>query len=261
MRRLGHHFLFSGKLPLSFSAAVKVACVYLALLSVLSAYWGTAAAAASGESGAIPDDAIRIRIIAQSDSAFDQQVKREVRDRVADVIVSWGVMPATHDEARALIASHLTDIQAAADQVLEAREVDYAAEVTLADVPFPEKMFDGDAYAAGDYEALRITLGGGQGANWWCVLFPPLCLTAATATEEKPAQTSAAAGANAKTGSGKSSSVEAAVGKNKSDAHAKEANADRADADADNEAGKPKARFFLWELLQKLGDFLKALFA
>jgi len=265
MRRLGHYFLFAGKLPLSFSAAVKVACVYLSLLTVLYAYWGTAVAAASGATGAIPDDAIRIRIIAASDSSFDQQVKRGVRDRVEDVIVSWGAMPATHDEARALIASHLVDIQAAADQALEQWDVDYTAEVTLADVPFPDKMFGGRTYEAGDYEALRITLGGGQGANWWCVLFPPLCLTAATAAEEKPAQTSSAA--SAKTAVGKSSAA-AAAGKsesagNSAAAQAKNVGADQADAvgSESEETDKPKARFFLWELLQKLGDFLKALFA
>lgn len=263
MRRLSHPFSLSCRLPLSFSGAVKVACVYLSLLTVLYAYWGTAVAAASVESGSIPDDAIRIRIIAASDSPFDQQVKRDVRDRVADVIASWGGMPATHDEARALIASHLTDIQAAAAEALERWKVDYAADVTLADVPFPEKAFGGRAYAAGDYEALRITLGGGQGANWWCVLFPPLCLTAATAAEEKPARPNAAASAKA---AGGKSSAEAAAGKGESASRSssltKDAGADRADADGsgEEEADKPKARFFLWELLQKLGDFLKVLF-
>lgn len=263
MRRLSHLFSFSSCLPLPFSTAVKVVCVYLSLLAALSAYWGTAAAAASGETGSIPEDAIRIRIVAASDSAYDQQVKQDVRDRVADEIVSWGAMPATHDEARALIASRLAEVQAAADQALKIWEVDYDAEVTLADVPFPEKTFDGRAYAAGDYEALRITLGDGQGANWWCVLFPPLCLTAATAAEEKPARTGAAASAKAE--AGKPSA--AAEGKSKSagatDARAEEVGADRGDADGGEaeEADKPKARFFLWELLQKLGDFLKALFA
>lgn len=260
MRRLSHLFSYSCRLPLSFSGAVKAACVYISLLTVLSAYWGSAVAAASLEAGPIPEDAIRIRIIAASDSPHDQQVKRDVRDRVADVIVSWGAMPSTHDEARALIASHLTEIQTAADQALEHWETDYAADVTLADVSFPEKAFGGREYAAGDYEALRITLGGGQGANWWCVLFPPLCLTAATAAEEKPARTNAAAEAKA-TGAAAAAGIGESAGS--AAAQAKDAGADRADADGSgtNEADKPKARFFLWELLQKLGEFLKALFA
>lgn len=261
MRRLSHHFSLFCRLPLSFSGAVKVACLYLSLLTVLSAYWGTVAAA-SGEVGAIPEDAIRIRIIAASDSSFDQQVKRDVRDRVADAIVSWGAMPVTHDEARALISSHLADIQAAADQALKQWDVDYSAEVTLADVSFPDKVFGGREYAAGDYEALRITLGGGEGANWWCVLFPPLCLTAATAAEEKPAQTSVTASAKAAGGKSSAAGKGESAGRSAA-AQAKDAGADRADAGGSGaeETDKPKARFFLWELLQKLGDFLKALFA
>lgn len=261
MRRLSHLFILSGKLPLSLSSAVKVVCVYLALLSCLSVYWGSAVAAASEEDGAIPADAIRIRIIANSDSAFDQQVKADVRDQVAGVIESWGVMPATHDEARALIASHLPEIRATAERALEAWQVDYAAEVTLAEVPFPDKMFGGRKYAAGDYEALRITLGGGQGANWWCVLFPPLCLTAATAAEEQPAQqnsvSNARAGTSAKAndGANKGKSVKQASAHVKSGAAQSDVRADAEDA------GKPKPRFFLWKLLQMLGDFLKTLFS
>jgi len=270
MRRLRHPFVLSGKLPLSFSVAVRVACVYLALLSALSVYGGTIAVAASGEKGSIPQDAIRIRIIAASDSAFDQQVKRDVRDEVAGVIESWGAMPSTHDEARALIASHLADIRAAADRALGRWKVDYAADVTLADVPFPEKMFGGREYAAGDYEALRITLGGGEGANWWCVLFPPLCLTAATAAEGPASQQTAEAaaevagvksGATAKVG--KSSAQSGLSGKSQGKLASATA-ADRRDSGVNDgavDAGKPKARFFLWTALQKLGKFLHSLFA
>ncbi|RIE01976.1 stage II sporulation protein R [Cohnella faecalis] len=120
----------------------------------------------------IPSDAIRIRIIANSDSDFDQSVKRHVQAEVSSLIESWGPMPNTHDEARELIRSRLEQVRDVAEQALEAIDVTYSAQVTLADVPFPEKIFDGRNYAAGNYEALRITLGEGGGANWWCVLFP-----------------------------------------------------------------------------------------
>ena len=266
MRRLSHLLSLSSKMPFSYSSTVKIVFVYLALLSCLSVYLGSAVAAATGGGGAIPADAIRIRIISNSDAAFDQQVKLDVRDQVAGMIESWGAMPATHDEARSLIAAHLAEIQAVSDRVLRSWNVDYSAAVTLADVPFPEKMFGGREYAAGDYEALRITLGGGLGANWWCVLFPPLCLTAATASEQHPAKpsgsrSSVATGARAEQVKGQGQNRTG--GKASASAHTKVSDdAARTDVPADaGENGKPKARFFLWELLQKLGAFLEALFA
>lgn len=259
MRRPSHLFLFSNPLSISFSSVAKIALIYLVLLSCLSWRAGAAAAAGSGDAAAIPQDAIRIRIIANSDSAFDQQVKRDVRDRVADMIASWGAMPSTHDEARALIASHLPDIREAAGRVLDERGVVYDAEATLSEVPFPEKIFGGRPYAAGDYEALRITLGGGEGANWWCVLFPPLCLTAATAGEPPARQSAAAgvkAGESAEAGAGRSRSVASPSARAPtSDASQASLRADAADAD------KPKPRFFLWEMLRKLGAFLQSLFS
>lgn len=252
MRRLGHHFIYLSKLKLSFAAGSKWSFVCLTVLIGMSVLLGSSAAGV-----AIPQDAIRIRIVANSDASFDQQVKRDVQGQVAQEIESWGAMPATHDEARALIAAHLQDIQMVADRALDAWDVDYGAEVQLAEVPFPDKMFKGRKYEAGDYEALRITLGDGQGGNWWCVLFPPLCLTAATATEDKPVQQSAAVGSetsDAVNGKGDSSSRLVEVGQHQG-ADSNDTLQDAADME------KPKPRFFLWELLQKLGEFLKSLFA
>lgn len=264
MRRQGHHFSFirtkfAAIFPnLNFQAAAKAVLVCLILLPLLSSAMGAAAQASSSsedEESAIPPDAIRIRILANSDSDFDQKVKRDVRDRVEALILSWGPMPGTHEEARALIESHLNEIQQTADLTLQEWGVDYGAATELAKVPFPEKTFEGRNYPAGNYEALRISLGGAQGANWWCVLFPPLCLTAATKSEEaapaKPAAAQATTGKiNAK------APVKASV---KSASAQADANNNAADADSD--ADKPKPRFFLWELLQKIGEFLGSIFS
>ncbi|MBW5445956.1 stage II sporulation protein R [Cohnella sp. CFH 77786] len=263
MRRLGHHFsnflalLTAAISKFSMSAAVKAALALMVLLAGLSSALGAAASAtASTETeDPIPPDAIRIRILANSDSAFDQKVKGDVRDRVAAVIESWGAMPATHDEARALIASHLDEIQQTADQTLVDWGVSYRATTELAQVPFPGKTFEGREYAAGDYEALRISLGGGQGANWWCVLFPPLCLTAATKSEEQAPAQQTEAKADGK-GSAKSS-----AGKIAKTSSLPSKSAAAADAEDGEDSEKPEARFFLWELLQKLGDFLGSIFS
>jgi stage II sporulation protein R len=230
MRRLGHYFIYS--------RVVQAALVLSVLLTGLSGFPAQAAhvSAVPAANQTIPEDAIRIRIIARSDSPFDQQVKQEVRNRVSAVIGSWGAMPATHEEARALISAHLQEIRKAASAVLRENEVDYGEETVLSQVPFPDKVFGGRRYAAGDYEALRITLGEGSGTNWWCVLFPPLCLTAATAPDNSE-KSVAARGTQA-----------APVGNTEA-------------VDLDLPADKPEPRFFLAELFHKIAAFFLNLFS
>lgn len=256
MRRLSHHFSIVRAKFASFPASVRAVWAGLAFLSALSIVTGSAASAADAGSGEIPEDAIRIRILAHSDSSFDQQVKQAVRKRVEREIVSWGPMPDTYSEARALIESRMDDIQAAADLALAEWDVSYGVTVQLGETPFPEKMFRGRAYEAGAYEALRISLGGGEGANWWCVLFPPLCLTAATASEEEaPKQAVGGAG----TGGQKAVHTGAVAPSAADQADGDESAGER--GEDHGSGGKPKAKFFLAEIANKLGDFLRSLFS
>ncbi|WP_153463529.1 stage II sporulation protein R [Sediminibacillus terrae] len=124
----------------------------------------------------IPDEAIRLRILANSDSASDQALKRLIRDRVNADITKWVGDISDIDEARELIQDKLPEIEAIVKQVLEEKgsnqtyQVEYGSNVT-----FPDKVYGSYVYPAGEYEAILITLGAGKGANWWCVLFPPLC--------------------------------------------------------------------------------------
>jgi len=226
MRRLGCHF-FSGWHKVAGMILVSLMCAANFASFIGNAY------AASREASRIPDEAIRIRILAHSDSAYDQEVKQAVRGRVEDVILSWGPMPETYDEAHALISSRLGEIQSAADRALAELGAPYAAAVELGKFPFPAKQFAGTVYEAGEYEALRITLGDGQGANWWCVLFPPLCITAAVAPD--PAGQADAA---RQPSDGEPSGEDGAAGDE-----------------------RPKPRFFLWEMLKKLARLLGGLFA
>ncbi|HLR67252.1 stage II sporulation protein R [Virgibacillus alimentarius] len=124
----------------------------------------------------IPDEAIRLRILANSDSEADQALKREVRDRVNEEISKWVEDITDIDEARERIQSRVPEIEAIVADVLadekkgENFQVEYRKNVT-----FPMKIYGSYLYPAGEYEAVLITLGKGEGANWWCVLFPPLC--------------------------------------------------------------------------------------
>lgn len=124
----------------------------------------------------IPDEAIRLRILANSDDEADQRIKRLVRDEVNSYINQLVLTIDDIVEARNLIKEHVPKLEEivastlASENVAPIYTVDYRS-----DVAFPVKMYGNYIYPAGEYEAVLITLGDGVGANWWCVLFPPLC--------------------------------------------------------------------------------------
>lgn len=130
---------------------------------------------ASADKGAIPKDAIRLRILANSNSAADQMVKRQIRDAVNEDIEGWVHDLKTSKQAKMVIRSHIGEIRHTVREKLRAMHLQESFTVKLGEADFPTKMYGGYVYPAGKYQALVITLGSGQGANWWCVLFPPLC--------------------------------------------------------------------------------------
>lgn len=145
----------------------------LAALLVMS--WDNALENAAVAPGAIPAEAIRLRILANSDSAPDQAVKRHVRGAVAGELKRLTAGAESAAEARDAIAAALPELEALVKRELAARGFGYGASVRLGPAPFPAKIHGGRVYPAGEYDALVITLGAGRGENWWCVLFPPLC--------------------------------------------------------------------------------------
>lgn len=132
----------------------------------------------SGELGyqVIPDDAIRLRILANSDNEQDQALKRKVRDEINVVVTEWVKNIEDIEEARQLIQEQLPELEKVVQQTLEAENKQQDFEITYDNnVSFPAKLYGNYLYPAGEYEAILVTLGEGTGANWWCVLFPPLC--------------------------------------------------------------------------------------
>ncbi|SFU64210.1 stage II sporulation protein R [Alicyclobacillus macrosporangiidus] len=123
----------------------------------------------------IPQDALRLRILANSDSPQDQALKREVRDAVVVQVARLVAGSKDAAEARQRVQAALPDIQRTAADVARQHGYGYPVRADVGVVPFPTKLYGNQVYPAGNYEALRITLGAGQGQNWWCVLFPPLC--------------------------------------------------------------------------------------
>lgn len=125
----------------------------------------------------IPEDAIRFRIIANSDKEEDQTLKMEIKKSVEKELNKLMSLAKSKEEAKKLIQDALPTIQ----NVVETYHIDF--EMNYGMNFFPEKEYKGITYSAGNYESLVITLGSGSGKNWWCVMFPPLCLLEAKETE------------------------------------------------------------------------------
>ncbi|MGG3803627.1 stage II sporulation protein R [Metabacillus fastidiosus] len=155
-----------------------IAIIYIFLLltgTVGSLYGQSIAAADANGPVVIPDEAIRLRILANSDSDEDQALKRKVRDEVNKEITKWVEKLTSIEAARKLISDRLPEIERIVEDVMKEEELVQSYNVDFDNVSFPTKLYGDYIYPAGEYEAILITLGEGNGANWWCVLFPPLC--------------------------------------------------------------------------------------
>ncbi|MEO3947203.1 stage II sporulation protein R [Gorillibacterium sp. CAU 1737] len=250
----------------------RVAALLCFSLLMLLLQWQTQKAGALGQSG-IPGESIRIRIIANSDTIADQAIKRVIRDRIEAQLNGWASSPTDLAGARAAIRSHLPELEELVGRLLETRGFSYGYSVELGQVEFPEKMFGSKLYGAGEYEALRITLGRGEGQNWWCVLFPPLCFADAVAKEEDGAELKQAVLTKKEADDKKAAAGEGKAGAAASDASKKGAEKDKAengklDKSASADQGEdqkaeeaPKAKFFLWEMLKSFFRWVKGLFS
>lgn len=123
----------------------------------------------------IPDDAIRIRVIANSNSGYDQQVKYKVKETLESDMNEILKDTTKIEEARVLINKNLSRVKEHIDKTLQQENYKLPFSVNFGLNYFPSKEFKGIEYKEGYYESLVVTLGEGLGDNWWCVLFPPLC--------------------------------------------------------------------------------------
>lgn len=118
---------------------------------------------------------IRLHVIANSDSKADQELKLKVRDEVISVVGDLNKKD-NREQSREWLKSQLDDLKGLAEDVIAENGFNYKASAELGIRWIPEKTYGDMHFPAGNYEALTITLGKGEGENWWCVLFPPLCL-------------------------------------------------------------------------------------
>ncbi|MCG9968305.1 stage II sporulation protein R [Pelotomaculum terephthalicicum JT] len=122
-----------------------------------------------------PDRLIRLHVVANSDCAADQELKRKVRDEIIRSVSPEFLKAQNILAAREIAAANLGNIKEIASREINAAGKDYSVEVRLENFTFPTKHYGPFVLPAGDYESVRVVIGSGGGANWWCVLFPPLC--------------------------------------------------------------------------------------
>ena len=138
-----------------------------------------------GAQAALSDRVIRLHVLANSDSEADQALKLRVRDRILAEAEELFVPGAGRAETEELLRAHLYDLAAAGAEVVGEAGYSYPVTASLVhDYWFPTKTYTDFALPAGAYTALRIEIGAGGGQNWWCVVFPPLCTTAACDFQE-----------------------------------------------------------------------------
>ncbi len=162
---------------------MKVKVMVCMCASILAAFLFVSVLPIHGEEK-IYSDMIRLHVIAASDSEEDQAVKLLVRDAVLEVVEHSMKNVESQEEAAAAIEAAHDEICAAANAVLEREGFNYSVCAELGLENYPERVYEGFTLPAGQYTSLRVIIGSGEGHNWWCVLYPPLCTTAAQEREK-----------------------------------------------------------------------------
>lgn len=126
----------------------------------------------------LSENIIRLHVVADSDSEEDQRIKLLVRDGITEYLNKKMESVASVEDAKCFLAEHLPEIQNIANGVLSILGCEDTACVTLKQEAFSTRHYDTFSLPAGVYESLRIVIGEGSGQNWWCVVFPQLCVPA-----------------------------------------------------------------------------------
>lgn len=136
------------------------------------------------ESKEISTEVFRLHILANSDSEEDQNLKLAVRDAVLEYCSGIYGSAETKEEAENIISDKLDSIVKVAQNEVNRQGYDYTVHGEIVNMYFTNRTYDDVTLPAGDYDALRLTIGEGEGHNWWCVMFPPICISAAENTAD-----------------------------------------------------------------------------
>lgn len=128
----------------------------------------------------LADTVLRLHVIANSDEPGDQVLKLAVKDAVVQMMRDEFKEMTELKEARQLAVQNIPEIKKTAESVITDRGYDYPVKVYVGEYEFPTKSYGNMVFPQGEYQALRVVIGEGQGKNWWCVLFPPLCMVSSS---------------------------------------------------------------------------------
>ena len=133
-----------------------------------------------GQCEAVRRGVVRVHILAHSDSEEDQRLKEAVRDAV--IKAGAGLLDGVTDTevAKERLTTALPHLQGVAEECVRENGYTYPVTATLTRMYFATRVYDAGTFPAGLYDAVRIVIGEGKGHNWWCVMYPPLCVAAAT---------------------------------------------------------------------------------
>ncbi len=139
----------------------------------------------SGKCDGVNDKILRLHVLANSDSKEDQELKLKVRDRVLLYCSQYMEDMTKRDIVKKIISDHKEDIKKEARDEILKNGYNYDVDIEIADdVYFNTRNYNTVTIPAGNYEAVRVLIGEGKGKNWWCVMFPPMCLPAAEERSE-----------------------------------------------------------------------------
>ncbi|MBO5895731.1 MAG: stage II sporulation protein R [Clostridia bacterium] len=129
--------------------------------------------------GNVRNNVVRLHVIANSNSVVDQQVKLKVRDALLNKNNAMLSGEVNKDNAVEYFTVSRAELLATANEALRINGCDYEADVTLGTEYYTTRQYGELTFPAGEYTSLRVVLGEGKGENWWCVMFPPLCIPVA----------------------------------------------------------------------------------
>ncbi len=158
------------RVPHTARLAAKAVCCAFCVCFVMSM------TSFDAQSREISDEVLRLHILANSDSEFDQSLKLEVRNMVQQVCYNIYGDADNVQAAKAIVSEHLDEIRQAAQSVVDEWGCDYEVKCEIVNMYFTTRVYDDITLPAGSYDAVRVTIGTGEGHNWWCVMFPPICI-------------------------------------------------------------------------------------
>lgn len=123
----------------------------------------------------VKDSLIRFHVIANSDTEEDQNLKLKIKNKVIDYLYPYLNSSESLEESREIIKNKMNDVKKLAEEEIRDDGYGYGVSVQLSRENFPDKSYGNITLPQGNYEAFRVIIGSGQGKNWWCVMFPPLC--------------------------------------------------------------------------------------